>query len=105
MPTAMKVGAHAHPSVRKEPTPVHELNLALVHLLRAIPVGHLDKRLGEVEKWVRRLEKDVAKALAPQARGRAPGATVATVKKASARVSAPRLRAVTRRRPVARRAR
>lgn len=100
MPTATK--AHARrPVARKEPTPAEHLNSALVHLLRAVPVGHLDKRLEELEKWVTRLEKDVAKAFAPAPRRRGPVAhttRATTVTRGRARKPAPR-------RPVARRAR
>lgn len=41
-----------------------ELNDAVMQLLRAIPVDHLDRRLSTIEKWLGRLETDVARLVA-----------------------------------------
>lgn len=47
------------PARRSPPRRPDAVNTAVLHLLRAIPVGHLDRRLTDIERWVARVEKDL----------------------------------------------
>lgn len=78
-----KVAPRARARAKRVPTATEHLNEALMHLLRAVPVGHLDARLTRIEKWLTKLEKDVAKGFAPAPPRR---------RRATARPAAPRVR-------------
>lgn len=71
MATAVKRTARARQPARDSAAEVHA---AVLQLLKAIPVDHLDKRVTALEQWAARVQKDLERLVADLGRPAAPRA-------------------------------
>lgn len=76
MATAVKRTTRARPEAHDT---VAEINAALLQLLEAIPVDHLDRRVSALEHWAARVQKDMERLMTDLGRPITPRARPAAV--------------------------